>query len=63
MAVWGRSRGEKGHDGYGMKKAVLIVMKARHRDISLGNPVSLRVNDELTPGEQTAALQRVESCL
>lgn len=27
----GEEQGEKGHDGYGIKKAVVVVMKARHR--------------------------------
>lgn len=44
---------EEGRNGHGIKKAVVVVMKARHRGASR-NPAVLRVNDEITPGQQMA---------
>lgn len=53
----GEEQGEKGRDGHGIKKTVAAVMKARHRGTS-GNPAVLGVNDELTPRQQTADMQK-----
>lgn len=50
------SWGEKRQDGHSMKKAVIVVMKSRHRGTS-GSPVSFRVKDEVTPGEQIASTE------
>lgn len=52
----GEEQGEKGQDGHDMKKAVVVVMKERHRVFP--GTLFLGINDELTPGQQTAVVWR-----